>query len=99
MKFIATFVLPSLADAPVSEQASIARTIKLDLDRFSGGDYELAFASDRCVSYLFTSAQPASEMDFKIPRTVRMLVIDVGESFQHQEMDAAGRWLFRNRRR
>ncbi|MGY4696143.1 hypothetical protein XfCFBP8356_008995 [Xylella fastidiosa subsp. sandyi] len=98
-KYLAVFVLPPLADAPAAEQAEFAQIIKLELNRAADGDFTLAFASDRCIAYLLTSKEVASNMTIKLPRSVKWLVTEIGESFAHQEMDAAGRWLWNRRNR
>lgn len=92
-KYLVLFVLP----APKSEHAYIETLMR----KYAyGGDFKRIFVKGITVLYLLTSEHLAGEIDFAtaVLNGDSYLVVEVGESFAHQDLQAAGRWLWEHRR-
>jgi hypothetical protein len=92
-KYLAIFLLPK----PLDEHVRIKRYI----ETISVGDYEKAFIASGVIAYLFTAGIPASEMDFSTMTLNQdsYLIVELGESFAHSQLNLAGTWLWNHRLR
>lgn len=90
-KFLVILLLPK----PKQEHAGIKRQI----EDWSRGNCELAFAGPGVIAYLFTTDRPPSELDFARTtfREDSFLVVELGDGFHQQGREQAGHWLARNR--
>lgn len=92
-KYLVVFVLP----APKAEHARIEEYMR----RYAyGGDFKRIFIAGPTVLYLLTSEHLAGEIDFgtAVLNGDQYLVVEVGESFAHQDLQKAGHWLWEHRR-
>lgn len=91
-KYLVLFVLPS----PKPEHARIEEFMR----RYAyGSDFKRVLIAGSTVLYLLTSDLRASEIDFAtaVLGEDRYLVTELGEGFAHENLQAAGRWLWDHR--
>lgn len=86
-KYLAVFLLPK----PRPEHKQILDVIK----EASGGDFKAAFVGSNCIGYLFKSNLLPWQISFSkiLFNDDSVLIIEVGDSFSHQNLRVAENWL------
>lgn len=85
--YLAVFLLPK----PRPEHKQLADIIK----DVSNGDCKAAFVGSGCIGYLFKSHLMPWQISFSkvLFNDDSSLIIEVGETFSHQNLRAAENWL------